>query len=207
MTHDYMPHPKPYALYLHGMGSGARSGTRPSLEHYLPDYEWLAPELPLDPQAALAVADDYAHVFEPALVVGTSMGGLLAVLADAPGAVKAVVNPAWNIDTAMRRAGYGRHAFHCEREDGATEYTIDEPLCQAYAHLRDTTPAVAGRAMVALFASDDEFIGREPAKRNAAKLSELGYTVEWTSKCGHRLNQAAAKQLAQLVKTAAEKAC
>ena len=47
--YDYMPKEKPYALYVHGMGSGAKSGTKSSLGHYLDGYEWLSHELPGKP--------------------------------------------------------------------------------------------------------------------------------------------------------------
>ena len=192
-----------YALYIHGMGSGAKSGTRSSLGHYLPHFEWLCPELPTDPQQAMAILRDYNHVFEPGLIVGTSLGGLYTVFLDAP--VKVAVNATYNIDTTLRRLGYGKHRYHCEREDGATEYIIDEPLVQEYKHLRDTEPPVRSPHMIGFFSTDDELVGREPAKQNARAMAALGYEVAWTTKCGHRLNQAAAKQLAALVVQASER--
>jgi len=187
----------PYALYIHGMGSGAKSGTRSSLSHYLPQYEWLCPELPLDPQQAMAVLRDYQQVFQPALIVGTSLGGLFTLFLEAD--IKIAVNATYNIDTTLRRLGYGKHKFHCEREDGATEYVIDEPLVQAYRHLRDSESPLPSPKMIAFFSSDDELIGREPTKQNARAMEALGYQVVWSTKCGHRLNQPAAKQLAALV--------
>lgn len=186
-----------YALYIHGMGSGAKSGTTSSLGHYLSRYEWLCPELPLDPLQAIAILHDYEQVFQPDLIVGTSVGGLFTLFLDAP--TKVTVNATYNIDTTLRRLGYGKHKYHCEREDGATEYTIDEPLVQAYKRFRDTSAPISSPRMIAFFSSDDELIGREPTKQNARSLADLGYEVVWTTKCGHRLNQAAAKQLAALI--------
>lgn len=187
----------PYALYIHGMGSGAKSGTKSSLGHYLPQYEWLSPELPTDPDAALALLRDWQNVFQPELICGTSAGGLYTIFLEAP--IKVAINPTYNIDTTLRRLGYGKHKYHCEREDGATEWTLDEPLVQAYRHLRDTETPLPCPRMIAFFSSDDELVGREPAKKNAAAMQQLGYEVFWCNKFGHRLNQPAAKQLASII--------
>ena len=197
--YTYNSEPLPYALYVHGMGSGAKSGTKSSLGHYLDGYEWLSPELPVEPEAAMAILDDYVGVFSPALIAGTSLGGLYLLYLNAPDATKVAINPTYNIETTLRRIGYGKHPFHCEREDGAKEYTIDEPLVKRYAAIRDSRTPMPSRRMVALFSSDDELVGREPAKQNAAALQRLGYEIHWSDKFGHRLNQPAAKLLAKIL--------
>ncbi len=198
---NYMPKEKPYALYVHGMGSGAKSGTKSSLGHYLDGYEWLSPELPVEPAEAMAILEDYVKVFSPELIAGTSLGGLYLLYLDAPEATKVAINPTYNIETTLRRIGYGKHPFHCEREDGATEYTIDEPLVKRYMSVRDDHTPVPSKHMVALFSTDDELVGREPAKQNAAALQRIGYEVHWCDKFGHRLNQPAAKLLAKILST------
>ena len=88
MDYGYNSKPLPYALYIHGMGSGAKSGTRSSLGHYLDGYEWLSPELPVEPEAAMAILEDYVNVFAPALIAGTSLGGLYLLYLDAPEAAR-----------------------------------------------------------------------------------------------------------------------
>lgn len=198
-NYQYNSEPLPYALYVHGMGSGAKSGTKSSLGHYLDGYEWLSPELPVEPEVAMAILDDYVGVFSPALIAGTSLGGLYLLYLNAPETTKVAINPTYNIETTLRRIGYGKHPFHCEREDGAKEYTIDEPLVKRYAAIRDSRTPMPSRRMVALFSSDDELVGREPAKQNAAALQRLGYEIHWSDKFGHRLNQPAAKLLAKIL--------
>lgn len=199
MSLSYHNEPLPYALYVHGMGSGAKSGTKSSLGHYLDGYEWLSPELPVEPAEAMAILEDYVNVFSPALIAGTSLGGLYLLYLDAPEAVKVAINPTYNIETTLRRIGYGKHPYHCEREDGATEYTIDEPLVKRYKAVRDQRAPIPSKRMVALFSSDDELVGREPAKQNAAALQRLGYEIHWSDKFGHRLNQPAAKLLSKIL--------
>ena len=195
----YNDEPKPYALYVHGMGSGAKSGTKSSLGHYLDGYEWLSPELPVEPAEAMAILDDYVKVFEPKLIVGTSLGGLYVLYLDAPEAVKVAVNATYNIETTLRKIGYGKHKFHCEREDGATEYTIDEPLVKRYMAVRDERVSKKSARMIGFFSTDDELVGKEPAKKNAAALESLGYEICWCDKFGHRLNQPAAKVLGKMI--------
>ena len=199
MSLSYHNEPLPYALYVHGMGSGAKSGTKSSLGHYLDGYEWLSPELPVEPAEAMAILEDYVNVFSPALIAGTSLGGLYLLYLDAPEAVKVAINPTYNIETTLRRIGYGKHPYHCEREDGATEYTIDEPLVKRYKAVRDQRTPIPSKRMVAFFSSDDELVGREPAKQNAAALQRLGYEIHWSDKFGHRLNQPAAKMLSKIL--------
>ena len=199
MNYYYQSEPKPYALYVHGMGSGAKSGTKSSLGHYLDNYEWLSPELPVEPGEAMTILEDYVKVFSPTLIAGTSLGGLYLLYLDAPEATKVAINPTYNIETTLRRIGYGKHPFHCVREDGATEYTIDEPLVKRYMAVRDSKMPMPSLRMVALFSSDDELVGRESAKQNAAALEKLGYEIHWSDKFGHRLNQPAAKMLAKIL--------
>ncbi len=191
----FMPKEKPYALYVHGMGSGAKSGTKSSRGHYLDGYEWLSPELPVESEEAMAILENYVNVLSPALIEGTSRGGLYLLYLDASEAVKMAINPTYNIETTL----HCKHPYHCEREDGATEYTINEPLVKRYVAVRDQGIPRAAKRMVALFSTDDELVGREPAKQNAAALQHLGYEILWCDKFGHRLNQPAAKLLSKIL--------
>lgn len=196
----YPPEQKPYALYIHGFGSGAASGTKMSLGRYITGYEWLAPELSHDPYEALALLEEWNRVFEPALVAGTSMGGFLALFLNAPQAVKLAVNPVCNMEQTLRKKGYGKHKYHCEREDGATEYVIDEALARRYIQFRSEHLVLLGSRNLAVFSTDDEMVGKEPAKKNAAVVRDAGFEVLWCDKMGHRLNDKAAKAIAQMCK-------
>lgn len=188
----------PYALYIHGLGSGGSSPTVNTMYHYMPHFEWLHPELPIDPDAALAVLQNHIEVFEPLLVVGTSLGGFFGRFLKAE--IKVAINPTFHIARTLRRVGYGRHEFICnEREDGATHYSIDEPLVQRYVHLHENTPIPPQRHSLAIFSQDDELLGRELSKSNAVQFEAEGYQLLWTNRCGHRPNQACIKLLAQWV--------
>ena len=199
MENSYPYQSLPYALYIHGLGSGAKSGTKSSLAHYLDGFEWLVPELPLEPLEAMAILADYVKVFSPSLIAGTSLGGFLLLFLDAPLATKVAINPTYNVETTLRRFGYGRHPFLCQRQDGATEFSIDEPLVKRYMALREQNAPLPSARMIAFFSSNDELVGREPAKQNAAALQHFGFEIHWCDKFGHRLNQPAAKLLSKII--------
>lgn len=190
---------KPYALYVHGMGSGAKSGTKTSLGRHLDEYEWITPEVTHDPVESLAILNEWAHTFQPALIAGTSMGGFYTLYVDCPSAIKLVVNPTYNIETVMRKVGYGKHKYLCERENGETEYVIDEPLVRKFIDYRQNHLIIPGVRNIALFSTDDELVGKENSKKSAKVLEQSGFEINWYGKFGHRLNDQASKVIVKLL--------
>ena len=193
------PAQKPYALYIHGLGSSAASGTKSSLARSLDGYEWLSPEITHNPFESLDILNEWATTFQPALIAGTSMGGLLAMYVNSPNAIKVAVNPCIEIERVLRKIGYGKHPYLQPRENGETEYIIDEPMIRQFISFRETLTPVPGIRNIALFSTDDELIGREFSKKNAAILESLGYEIYWNSKFGHRCNEQAAKQIKNIL--------
>lgn len=53
------PIQKPYALYIHGLGSSAASGTKSSLARSLEGYEWLTPEITHNPFESLDILNEW----------------------------------------------------------------------------------------------------------------------------------------------------
>ena len=197
----YNPQPRPYALYIHGFASGANSGTMASLSRTFPQYEWIGPDVSHNPYEALAVVQEWAEVFRPELIMGTSMGGFLTLFADTPWATKLTVNPVWNMETTLRKIGYGKHPYHCPREDGATECMIDEALVRSYIQFKQEKPILLGKRNLAVFSTNDEFVGKEPSKKNTAIIASAGFEVIWNDRMGHRLNDKAAKSIANTLNT------
>ena len=190
-----IPTQKPYALYIHGLGSSAASGTKSSLARSLDGYEWLAPEITHNPFESLDILNEWVATFQPALVAGTSMGGLLAMYVNSPNAIKVAVNPCVEIERVLRKIGYGKHPYLQPRENGETEYNIDEPMIRQFITFRETNTPILGTRNIALFSTDDELIGHEVSKKNAALLESFGYEIYWNAKFGHRCNEQAAKQI------------
>ena len=65
-------------IYFHGFGSSAASGTIRTLREKLPDFEVIAPDIPVDPAEALPFLRELCEKEQPNVVVGTSMGGMYA---------------------------------------------------------------------------------------------------------------------------------
>ena len=65
-------------IYFHGFGSSAASGTIRTLRERLPDFEVIAPDIPVDPAEALPFLRELCEKEQPNVVVGTSMGGMYA---------------------------------------------------------------------------------------------------------------------------------
>ena len=193
MTH--MENEKKYAIYIHGIGSGAKSGTKSAFLRFLPDYEWICPEVNEDPEESLAKIDEYVRVFSPAVIAGTSLGGLYTLYADAPEAMKVAVNATVTVEKVLRKIGYGEHPFFCEREDGRTKYIIDEAMVRAFTRYKDTHTIIPGRISLGVFSTDDELVGQVESRKNAKLLEEAGFKVVWSDKFGHRLNENVAKKI------------
>lgn len=199
-TFNYgIPAQKPYALYIHGLGSSAASGTKSSLARSMDGYEWISPEITHNPFESLNILNEWVATFQPALIAGTSMGGLLAMYVNSPNATKVAVNPCVEIERVLRKIGYGKHPYLQPRENGETEYIIDEPMIRQFITFRETNTPILGIRNIALFSMDDELIGREFSKKNAALLESLGYEIYWNSKFGHRCNEQAAKQIKNIL--------
>lgn len=195
------PKQKPYAMYIHGFASSPKSGTRASLARALPEYEWLAPEVTHDPFESLEILNEWARTFEPEVIVGTSMGGMLALYVDAPKATKIVLNPSLEMDRTLRKMGYGKHPYLQERADGAKEFVIDEPMVQRFAAFKKEHAFLLGSRNIGLFSTDDELLGHEMSKRNAKVIEEAGFDIIWSAKFGHRCNDNAVKEIVKQLKS------
>ena len=69
-------------LYIHGFASAGSSGTATHLRNMLYEHgvEVVAPDIPVMPSEALAYLRRLVAEQQPALVVGTSMGGMYTEL-------------------------------------------------------------------------------------------------------------------------------
>ena len=65
-------------LYIHGLSSSGASSTAQKLRENLPDFNVLSPDLPIHPDEALALLHSVCEAEKPQILIGTSMGGMLA---------------------------------------------------------------------------------------------------------------------------------
>lgn len=184
-----------YAIYIHGLGSGANSGTKSSFLRYLPEYEWICPEVSEHPEESLAIIHEHIQVFSPEIIAGTSLGGLYTLYANAPMTTKIVCNATIGIEHVLRKIGYGKYQFFCEREDGRMEYVIDEALVRSFTDFKKNHEICLGTYNLGVFSTRDELVGEVESRKNAKALAELGFTIQWSDKFGHRTNEQVAKKI------------
>lgn len=187
---------KPVAIYVHGLGSGAASTTVRMVCEIFSEYEWMAIEVNENPFESVEKINATVSKFNPSLLMGTSLGGYYVFYADAPRATKVICNPAMNIAELIRyKIGFGTYSYFVERQDGNTEYTLDEAICRRFTEYESSHKVVNGTKNYALFAVHDELIGDADMLDNMAMVFESGYRLLLDSKGGHRLRAAALKLL------------
>ena len=183
---------KPIAIYVHGLGSGATSTTVRMVCKIFSEYEWIAIEVNENPLESVAKINTAVSKFNPSLLMGTSLGGYYVFYADAPCATKVICNPAMNIaELICSKIGFGTYSYFIKRQDGKTEYTLNEEVCRHFAEYTQAHKAITGIRNYALFAMHDELIGDADMLDNMAMVFESGYRLLLDSKGGHRLRAAA----------------
>jgi predicted esterase YcpF (UPF0227 family) len=158
-------------LYLHGFRSSPQSFKARWMADWVavhaPALEWVCPQLPPSPAAALAEIRRLVAGWEPhgSAVVGSSLGGFYAtVLAESLGCRAVVINPA--VDPARDLAAHiGRQTMY---HDPSASFEFEPAYVD---ELRRVTPPArlrhAGR-ILAIVAKGDEILDwREMAARYA----------------------------------------
>ena len=120
-------------IYFHGFGSSAASGTIQTLRMNLPDFEVIAPDIPVDPAEALPFLKDLCSKEQPSVIVGTSMGGMYAQ--QMFGFNRICVNPAFFMSKESKVLKVGTFEFFKPRLDGQKSFVITEEIMQNYAEM------------------------------------------------------------------------
>ena len=93
-------------LYVHGFASSGASGTVGRIRLLLPQATVIAPDLPVDPFAAIDLLKELCAAEQPDLIIGTSMGGMYTE--QLAGFDRICVNPALHLaDTILKNNGLG----------------------------------------------------------------------------------------------------
>ncbi len=116
-------------LFLHGLASSGKYKMASSLRILVKGSRVISPDLPVDPDEALALIRGILRDEHPDLVVGLSMGGFLAQ--KLRGQRKVLVNPDFHISRLMRSMT-GEVRYLSPREDGAESFFITESLCDRF---------------------------------------------------------------------------
>lgn len=148
-------------LFVHGLASSGAYKLAEMLRINL-KAEVVAPDVPIDPDEALALLRGLCETERPDLVVGLSWGGFLAL--QLQGVRRAVINPDLHIAKLMRTMA-GEVEYLSPRADGAKTFTITPELCDRYEAL-EANPS-GQEPILGLFADHDELVrcGAEFAAR------------------------------------------
>lgn len=150
-------------IYLHGFGSSAASGTVKTLRELLPDFDVVAPDIPVDPAEALPFLRGLCMNEVPDVVVGTSMGGMYAQ--QMRGYNRICVNPAFEMSKKSKMLTVGTHEYFKPRKDGATHFEITPEIIRHHAemeeHLFDGITDVDRKQVWGMFADNDQQVNCE----------------------------------------------
>ena len=169
---------RPVAIYVHGLASGAAGTTINSLARKLKQYRWITTDFGEDIASNVAMLERLINEYKPALVLGTSMGGLTVLYANAPNAVKIVCNPALSIAESVRNTiGLGQHEYFCDRIDGEQTFELTEDMCLGYENYIVNHTPLLGEDNHAIFSVHDELLGGEASSITQQIVSDAGYSV------------------------------
>ena len=155
-------------LFIHGLASSGAYKTANTLRTLLRPCVVVAPDVPIEPGAALSMLRDICRTECPDLVVGLSLGGFWAL--QLRGFRKILINPDLH-PSRLLRTKIGEMKYLSPRQDGALSFEITEQICEGYEALEAVEFEDLDADEIALtdglFASDDEMVrcGPEFAER------------------------------------------
>ena len=121
---------KKTVIYLHGYGSSGQSGTVRHLRKLMPEYNVLAPDIPINPKEALPFLEGFCKDNNADLIIGTSMGAMYAMqLVDYR---RICVNPALHMSALTDVLRVGTFEYFQPTADGKTHFTITEDTIQQF---------------------------------------------------------------------------
>lgn len=150
-------------LFIHGLASSGAYKAASSLRILLRPCDVIAPDVPIEPDAALALLRGICRDESPDLIVGHSLGGFWAQ--QLRGYRRILINPDFHVAVLMRYLE-GEQKYLSPRRDGATTFTITDAIAGAYAELEKRQfdgIDDADRALVTgMFAQQDELVRDSP---------------------------------------------
>ena len=146
-------------LFIHGLASSGAYKMADSLRILLKPCEVVAPDVPIEPGAALALLERECAALEPDLVVGLSLGGFWAQ--KLRGRRKLLVNPDFH-PSRLLRTMIGEVKYLSPRRDGAESFLLTDGICDAYEALERSefeglTPEEVALT-AGMFAEGDELV-------------------------------------------------
>lgn len=123
-------------MYVHGFASSGSSGTVMALRRHFMGWRVVAPDLPVDPFEAMELLHRMVDEERPAVVIGTSMGGMYTQ--QLRGVRRIIVNPSFEMSRSLIFGKMGRNKYTSKRRDGATEFRVDKALVERFKLMEKT---------------------------------------------------------------------
>lgn len=150
-------------LYLHGFGSSGASRTAYTLAEMLPEFDIVAPDIPVDPTEALPFLRGLCMNEVPNIIVGTSMGGMFAQ--QLRGYKRICVNPAFEMSKKSDILSIGVHKYYNTRKDGTTHFEMTQEIVCHFAEMEkrqfDRITEEERKLVWGLFADNDRLVNNE----------------------------------------------
>ncbi len=150
-------------LFVHGLASSGAYKLANTLRMLLKPASVLAPDFPIDPDAALSQLRALCRAEQPDLVVGLSWGAFLTQ--QLRGRKKVLINPSFRTSEVLRSL-IGEVSYLSPRAGGETSFTVSPALCARYQALEAEQFAGIDAAEQALtlgfFALQDERVRHGP---------------------------------------------
>lgn len=177
-------------IYFHGFGSSSQSETIKTLRELLPDFQIIAPDIPVDPAEALPFLKQLCNNEKPDVVVGISMGGMYAQ--QMFGFKRICVNPDFEMSTKSKVMKVGTFEYFKPRMDGETHFTITPDIIKHHAEMElkqfDGVNDSEKELVWGLFGLDDDQICYTgPFRRYYKNIIEFygGHRLSYSDICVH----------------------
>ena len=161
-TNDILP----VMMYLHGFMSGANGAKQRQLQRQFKGrYRVVAPELDADPDNSLAIINREIEREQPEIIIGTSLGGFMALECDSGNADVVIVNPCLYPRRQLSQWAGEEHTYFCKRLDGVQTYTLTQETLDKYERY-DAVGSVKDKTgyVSALCSTADDLLGDSHVK-------------------------------------------
>lgn len=190
---------RPVAIYVHGLASGAAGTTINLLTRKLKQYKWITTDFGENIASNVLMLEALIDKYKPSLVLGTSMGGVTVLFANALETIKIVCNPALSIADCVRNTiGLGLHEYFCNRIDGKQTFELTEDICLGYENYIASHTPLLGKESYAIFSAHDELLGDDASRITQQVVSDVGYSVSIDPKGIHRITSSTIKIISEI---------
>ena len=195
----------PVMMYLHGFMSGANGSKQRQLQKLFKGrYRVIAPELDADPDHSLDVINKTIKAKKPEIIIGTSLGGWMALACYSGDAAIVVVNPVISPQKQLLHWAGEEHTYFCKRLDGVQTYILTQETLDKYTRydvLKDI--ATKTNRIYALCSTADELLGSSHAETLKSRLPSQQLMI--VDDFGHQCKDAGMTHLYSLIEMALNK--